>query len=57
MELWEEWNKIVSESHSIYIYGAGKIGRKIFNLIKRDNHLDKLYGFLVSDIRGGVEPN
>lgn len=56
MELWEEWNKIVSESHSIYIYGAGKIGRKIFNLIKRDNHLDKLYGFLVSDIRGGWNP-
>lgn len=55
MELWEEWHKILEENHSIFIYGAGKIGRKIFNLLKKENQLDKLQGFVVSDM-GGVEP-
>lgn len=53
MELWEEWHKILEENHSIFIYGAGKIGRKIFNLLKKENQLDKLQGFVVSDMGGG----
>lgn len=49
MELREEWNTVLNKSQDIYIYGAGKIGRKIFNLIRKSNQLVKLKGFVVSD--------
>lgn len=49
----EEWKKIIAENHSIYIYGAGKIGKKIFNLVKNtENAALKVKGFLVSDLPG-----
>ena len=49
----EEWEKIIDENHSIYIYGAGKIGKKILKLVKNtDNSVYKVKGFLVSDLSG-----
>lgn len=52
MELRKEWNKILNKSQVVYIYGAGKIGRKIFDLIKTSDQLSKVKGFVVSDPRG-----
>ena len=52
MELKEEWEKIISQSEHIYIYGAGKIGKKIYNLLKKKNQLEKLEAFVVSDNKG-----
>ena len=51
MQLREEWNKILKESRCLYIYGAGKIGKKIYTLIKKDNQLHKLKAFVVSDFK------
>lgn len=57
MELREEWNKILAECQNVYIYGAGKIGRKIYGLIKKGNQLVKLKGFIVSNTGGGYVEN
>ncbi len=54
MELREEWKKILEASYSIYIYGAGKIGKRIYNLIEKENQLAKLQGFVVSELKGGI---
>ena len=50
MELREEWKEVLESSVNIYIYGAGKIGKKILNLAKRENK--KIKGFLVSSLEG-----
>ena len=49
----EEWNKIIESNQFIYIYGAGKIGKKILHLIEKTKDSDsKFKGFLVSDLIG-----
>lgn len=50
-----EWNKLLEENQSLYIYGAGKIGKKIFRLIKAGGRQDKVKGFLVSDKSGNPD--
>lgn len=53
MTLLEEWEKIITENQSIYIYGTGKIGNKIFSLIKETaGSAIQVKGFLVSDLTG-----
>ena len=56
MPVEEEWKKIIDENQSIYIYGAGNIGKKILRLIeKTENAALKVQGFLVSDMTGNPE--
>ena len=45
----KEWQELLEANQTIYIYGAGKIGKKILKLIKQSDQLDKIKGFLVSD--------
>lgn len=52
MERKEEWEKILKESGVFYIYGAGKIGKRILKLIKKAGMQEKLKGFLVTDMEG-----
>ncbi len=53
MTMEEEWKKLINENQVIYIYGAGNIGKKIFNLIKKTGSaVKKVKGFLVSDLTG-----
>lgn len=53
MTLEEEWNKIIDKNQSIYIYGAGTIGKKVLHLIeKTQGAVSKVNGFLVSDMIG-----
>ena len=51
----EEWLKLIEENQSIYIYGAGKIGKRILKLIRLGNQSDKVKGFLVSDKAGNPD--
>lgn len=50
-----EWQELLETNQTIYIYGAGKIGKKILGLIKKNNQLDKVKGFLVSDKAGNPD--
>lgn len=53
MTIEEEWKNLLNENRSIYIYGAGKIGKKILRLIKdTESAMKKVKGFLVSDLAG-----
>ena len=52
MELRDEWSEVLNRSCTIYIYGAGKVGKRIFHLIKRENKQQKVKGFLVSNLDG-----
>lgn len=53
MAIEEEWKALIDKNRSIYIYGAGNIGKKVLRLIKRtENAVIKLNGFLVSDMIG-----
>ena len=51
----KEWQELLEANQTIYIYGAGKIGKKILGLIKWNNQLDKIKGFLVSDKVGNPD--
>lgn len=55
MGLREEWNKILAENYSIYIYGAGKYGKMILRLLRRDRKERNVCGFLVSDMKNNPE--
>lgn len=55
MELRQEWEEILNNSQFLYIYGAGKIGRKAFDLIKRSNSTPKLKDFLFPILGGGTQ--
>lgn len=53
MTIEENWKNLIDENQSIYIYGAGKIGKKVLRLIKRtESSVKKVKGFLVSDMVG-----
>lgn len=53
MTVEEEWEKLISENSSIYIYGAGNIGKKILDLLHKTKGAEKkIKGFLVSDLAG-----
>lgn len=53
MELKEEWENLINQNQSIYIYGAGKIGEKVLRLIRNTEFaIKKVKGFLVSDFAG-----
>lgn len=53
MAIKEEWKNLIEENQSIYIYGAGNIGKKVLRLIKRtESAVKKVKGFLVSDLVG-----
>lgn len=53
MAIEEEWKNLIEENQSIYIYGAGNIGKKVLRLIKRtESAVKKVKGFLVSDLVG-----
>lgn len=53
MTIEEQWKNLIDENQSIYIYGAGKIGKKVLRLIKRtESSVKKVKGFLVSDLIG-----
>ena len=48
-----EWKALIDKNQSIYIYGAGNIGKKVLRLIRRtENAALKLKGFIVSDLIG-----
>lgn len=49
MELREEWNHLLKSEEEIYIYGAGKYGKIIYKLLKRNGKEQNVSGFLVSD--------
>jgi 2-polyprenyl-3-methyl-5-hydroxy-6-metoxy-1,4-benzoquinol methylase len=51
MNLREEWIELLDKSQKIYIYGAGKIGGLIYDLIQEYGAYSKLVGFIVSDTR------
>lgn len=41
MTVEEEWEKLISENSSIYIYGAGNIGKKILDLLHKTKGAEK----------------
>ncbi len=45
----EEWNNILEDNQSIYIYGAGKYAKRALRQLLRDEKEEKVCGFLVSD--------
>lgn len=51
----KEWSKLLEVNQIIYIYGAGKIGKKVLSLIKQNNQIDKVKGFIVSDKTGNPD--
>lgn len=55
MELIQEWKNILNNKEAFYIYGAGKVGKRIWNLIKSDGKQQKVKGFVVS--RSGGNPS
>ena len=55
MLLREEWDKLLQNEEKIYIYGAGKYGKKLFRQLKQDGKGDCVYGILVSDRAGNPE--
>ena len=56
MEMKEDWKNLIDENHSIYIYGAGKIGKKVLRLIKKTGSaVEKVNGILVSDLTGNPD--
>ena len=55
VELRKEWEKLLLENDKIYIYGAGKIGKQIFELIKLSGDQQKVKGFMVSNIKGNPQ--
>ena len=50
MELREEWNYLLRNKDDIYIYGAGKYGKRIWKLLKTSGKEQNVLGFLVSDL-------
>lgn len=55
MELRKEWEELLKENKELYIYGAGKIGKRIFNLINLCGKQQNVKGFIVSNIVGNPE--
>ncbi len=55
MSLREEWNRLLKNESSIYIYGAGKYGKKIFRQLKWEGKEEYVKGFLVSDVAKNPE--
>ena len=55
MKLREEWKELLLQSNNIYIYGAGKIGKQIFKLVKISGEQQKVRGFIVSNIKGNPQ--
>lgn len=55
MELQEQWNSFIGGLSSLYIYGAGKIGRKLLRLIQHTKNDVTIKGFLVSDRKGNPD--
>lgn len=49
MLLKEEWDRLLKDEKRIYIYGAGKYGKKILRQLKRDDKDEYVQGFIVSD--------
>lgn len=50
-----EWLELLEANENIYIYGAGKIGKKILRLIRQGDQLSRVKGFLVSDKAGNPD--
>ena len=50
MALIEEWNDLLKSESDIYIYGAGKYGKTLFEQLKKDGKNENVKGFLVSDL-------
>lgn len=50
MELREKWNHLLNREEEIYIYGAGKYGKRIWKLLKTSGKEQNVLGFLVSDL-------
>lgn len=55
MTLREEWKELLLRSNHIYIYGAGKIGKQIYKLIKISGEQQKVRGYIVSNIKGNPQ--
>lgn len=55
MLLREEWDKLLQNEEKIYIYGAGKYGKKLFRILKQDGKENYVCGILVSDKIGNPE--
>lgn len=43
------FQQLVAQSQNIYIYGAGRIGQRVWNCLKRMDASDKVMGFIVSE--------
>ena len=44
----EEWEALLAKTEHLYIYGAGKVGRKILRLITSSGALDRVRGFVTT---------
>lgn len=50
MTLREEWNEQIKDKNDIYIYGAGKVGKRLLKLLFESGIGEKCKGFLVTSL-------
>lgn len=50
MTLREEWNEQIKDKNDIYIYGAGKVGKRLLKLLVESGIGEKCKGFLVTSL-------
>ena len=50
MTLREEWNEQIKNRNNIYIYGAGKVGKRLLKLLIESGIGEKCKGFLVTSL-------
>ena len=55
MELRDDWEQIIKMEKDIYIYGAGKFGKKLLGLLRRYGKDESVRGFLVTDMKDNAE--
>jgi len=52
VNLQEEWKQLLEKNDSFYVYGAGKIGKKIINLFKKENKIFQIKAIIVTQKDG-----
>ena len=55
--LLKEWSEIINNNEGFWIYGAGIVAKRIYNFMYKNAQLDKLKGFIVSELKNNDKRN